>query len=108
MRILAALTILTMGIAAQSQAQTYGPSSYFPFSYQSVSYSYCLLSLFYLYPFYFLYASYSLFISTSIFTFSYCFFYPHFSFSRQRLFFYLSLYLASSSPPLPLLRISLT
>jgi hypothetical protein len=46
MRILAALTILTMTIAladGQARAQTYGPVPYGPWAYASVPNSYCLL-----------------------------------------------------------------
>ena len=45
MRILAALTILTMSIVladGQARAQTYGPGFYGPWAYESVPNSYCL------------------------------------------------------------------
>ena len=70
MRILAALTILTMGIAGQAQAQTYGPASYGPWAYQSVTNSYCLQGRDYGYPGNCQYASYAQCMATASGTFS--------------------------------------
>ncbi|HYI27989.1 MAG TPA: DUF3551 domain-containing protein [Bradyrhizobium sp.] len=84
MRILAALTILTMGIAGQAQAQTYGPASYGPWAYQSVTNSYCLQGRDYGYPGNCQYASYAQCMATASGTFSTCGINPHFAFARQR------------------------
>ena len=75
MRILAALTILTMSIAladGQARAQTYGPGFNGPWAYESVPNSYCLQGRDYGYPGNCQYSSYAQCMATASGTFSYC------------------------------------
>ena len=87
MRILAALTILTMSIAladGQARAQTYGPGFNGPWAYESVPNSYCLQGRDYGYPGNCQYSSYAQCMATARGTFSYCGINPHYAFARQR------------------------
>ena len=80
MRILAALTILTMALAdGQARAQTYGP-----WAYESAPDSYCLQGRAYGYPGNCQYSSYAQCMATARGTFSSCGVNPHYAFARQR------------------------
>ncbi len=86
MRILAALTILTMtmSMAGQARAQPYGPGFYDHWAYQNVPNSYCLQGSDYGYPGNCQYSSYAQCIATARGTLSYCGVNPHYAFARQR------------------------
>ena len=87
MRILAALTILTISIAladGQARAQTYGPGFYGPWAYEGVPNSYCLQGRDYGYPGNCQYSSYAQCMATASGTFSYCGINPHYAFALQR------------------------
>ena len=86
MRTLAALTILTMGIAladGQARAQTGGPI-YGPWAYESAPNSYCLQGRAYGYPGNCQYSSYAQCMATARGTFSSCGINPQYAFARQQ------------------------
>ena len=86
MRTLAALTILTIGIAladGQARAQTYGGPIYGPWAYESAPSSYCLQGRIWGYPGNCQFSSYAQCMATASGTDAYCGINPQNAFARQ-------------------------
>jgi len=87
MRVLAALTILTMSLAlanGQARAQIYGGPIYGPWAYESAPSSYCLQGRVYGYPGNCQFSSYAQCMATASGMDAYCGINPQYAFARQR------------------------